>query len=49
VSDGLSLLLVGEFECKVDGLEVTEATGALLGLSVEGSSDGLEEIVSVGF
>lgn len=40
---------VGEFEFIIDGLEVKEATGALLGLSVEGSTEGLEEIVSVGF
>jgi hypothetical protein len=40
---------VGALDFIADGDEVIEATGALVGLSVEGSSDGLEEIVSVGF
>ena len=41
--------MVGAFDFVADGDAVIEATGALLGLSVEGSTDGLEEKASEGF
>ena len=41
--------MVGALDFIADGSKVTETTGALLGLSVEGSTEGLEEKTSVGF
>ena len=40
---------MGALDFIVDGSKVIETTGALLGLSVEGSTEGLDELLFEGF